>query len=73
MGLFRLLFWFALIAAGLWLWRKAQRPPSTRQQEPDSVPMVRCAQCGVHLPRQSALHSQNHWYCSQQHLEQGPH
>ena len=72
MGLFRLLFWFALIAAGIWLWRKAQGAASPTHKEPDSLPMVRCAHCGVHLPRQSALQNQNRWYCSQQHLEQGP-
>jgi uncharacterized protein len=34
--------------------------------------MVRCARCGVHLPRDRALGNQQLWYCSQAHLEQGP-
>ncbi|SFW84256.1 hypothetical protein EDB98_12047 [Pseudomonas fluorescens] len=34
--------------------------------------MVRCAQCGVHLPRDRALALEQQWYCSQAHLEQGP-
>ncbi|CAI8698909.1 MYND finger [Pseudomonas sp. IT-P12] len=70
----RLLFWIALIAAAVWFWRKfkgsssAPRPPA----EPQAAPMVRCAHCGLHLPRDRALNLQQQWYCSQAHLEQGP-
>ena len=70
----RLLFWIALIAAAVWLWRKfktsSSAPKSSAELEP--APMVRCAHCGVHLPRDRALHLQQQWYCSQAHLEQGP-
>ena len=71
----RLLFWIALIFAAVWLWRKfkasaSSAPSSPRQQ--DASPMVRCAHCGVHLPRDRALSLQQQWYCSQAHLEQGP-
>jgi uncharacterized protein len=70
----RLLFWIALIAAAVWFWRKFKATPSapnaTREQ--DAPPMVRCAHCGVHLPRDRALTLQQQWYCSQAHLEQGP-
>ncbi|MCP2074529.1 UNVERIFIED_ORG: uncharacterized protein J2Y77_003965 [Pseudomonas lini] len=41
-------------------------------QEQDAPPMVRCAHCGVHLPRDRALALEQQWYCSQAHLEQGP-
>jgi uncharacterized protein len=34
--------------------------------------MVRCAHCGVHLPREEALADGRLWYCSQAHLTQGP-
>jgi uncharacterized protein len=34
--------------------------------------MVRCAHCGVYLPREEALTRADQWYCSQAHLEQGP-
>ncbi|MEZ1319542.1 PP0621 family protein [Pseudomonas fluorescens] len=70
----RLLFWIVLIAAAVWFWRKfkgsssAPRPPD----EPQATPMVRCAHCGLHLPRDRALNLQQQWYCSQAHLEQGP-
>ncbi|MBV4456603.1 MULTISPECIES: PP0621 family protein [Pseudomonas] len=70
----RLLFWIALIAAAVWLWRKIKAPASPAQspREQDAAPMVRCAHCGVHLPRDRALSLEQQWYCSQAHLEQGP-
>lgn len=70
----RLLFWIALIAAAIWLWRKFKQPASgtASREEPGATPMVRCAHCGVHLPRDRALGQQQQWYCSQAHLEQGP-
>ncbi|MHA3738174.1 PP0621 family protein [Pseudomonas sp. Eth.TT006] len=70
----RLLFWIALIFAAVWLWRKFKAPASSAQapREQNAAPMVRCAHCGVHLPRDRALNLQQQWYCSQAHLEQGP-
>jgi len=70
----RLLFWIALIAAAVWFWRKFNRPapPARPDAALDATPMVRCAHCGVHLPRDRALNLQQDWYCSQAHLEQGP-
>ncbi|EPL11044.1 hypothetical protein JFV28_07360 [Pseudomonas sp. TH05] len=70
----RLLFWIALIAAAVWFWRKFKRQASAGSPPPEqsATPMVRCAQCGLHLPRDRALSQQQQWYCSQTHLEQGP-
>ncbi|MHA6492511.1 PP0621 family protein [Pseudomonas borbori] len=71
MGLLRLLFWIALIAAAFWLWRRFTRAPQKRDSaESATLPMVRCEQCGVHLPREHALPQADRWYCSQAHLEQ---
>jgi len=69
----RLLFWIALIAAAVWLWRKIKGQASTPRSpaEREATPMVRCAHCGVHLPRDRALSLDQQWYCSQAHLEQG--
>lgn len=76
MGLFRLLFWIAIIFAAIWLWRRYVSPPKKRQRaEPEAdinTPMVRCAHCGVHTPRSHALPHGERWYCSQPHLELGP-
>ncbi|WP_347902086.1 PP0621 family protein [Pseudomonas purpurea] len=72
--MFRLLFWIALIAAAVWLWRKFKSPANNHPApgEQNAPPMVRCAHCGVHVPRDRALMLQQQWYCSQKHLEQGP-
>ncbi|AJE20465.1 PP0621 family protein [Azotobacter chroococcum] len=75
MGLFRLLFWILVIIAVIWLWRRLTRPaapPVTRAEPETPKPMVRCAHCGVHLPREEALADGRLWYCSQAHLTQGP-
>jgi len=71
--MFRLLFWIAVIAAAVWLWRRFNRPAATapKPQEDQPAPMVRCAHCGVHVPRDKALPQEQLWYCSQVHLEQG--
>lgn len=72
MGLFRLLFWIILIAAAIWLWRRlTSKPTPTGKPQQTSVTMVRCAECGVHLPREQALQRHDQWYCSQAHLDQG--
>lgn len=70
----RLLFWIALIAAAFWLWRKFKGGVSTDRPAPSDTPlkMVRCSNCGVHLPNDRAIHRGNEWYCSTAHLEQGP-
>lgn len=70
----RLLIWAALIAAGVWFWRKykASIAPPKQPVDPSAQPMVRCAHCGVHLPKDRALSQQQAWYCTQNHLEQGP-
>lgn len=74
MGLIRLLFWIALIAAAFWLWRRFTRsrgtPPPPRA-EPQ--PMVRCEYCHMHVPLKLAIKQDEHWYCSQVHLEQDRH
>ncbi len=68
----RLLFWIALIAAAVWFWRKFKGQASTPKPpaEREAAPMVRCAHCDVHLPRDRALSLDQQWYCSQAHLEQ---
>ncbi|MBM7063109.1 hypothetical protein JQX08_20520 [Pseudomonas sp. UL073] len=69
----RLLFWIALIAVGYWLWRRFNRPARpAAKAEPGTTPMVRCAHCGVHVPQSLAVQQDQHWYCSQLHLRQGP-
>jgi len=72
----RLLLWVVLIAAAVYFFKRLGKRPVPRKpaQPPESVaaPMVRCAHCGVHLPRDRALNLDQQWYCSQAHLQQGP-
>lgn len=71
--MFRLLFWIALIAIGIWLWRRKNKPANSGSQQADNTQvMVRCAQCNLHVPQREALQRSGNWYCSQQHLELGP-
>jgi uncharacterized protein len=73
MGLFRLLFWIALIVVAIWLWRRLVKPrPDAPRNTSEAPPMVRCAHCGIHVPASEALSSEERWYCSRRHLEQGP-
>lgn len=71
--MFRLLFWIALIAAAVWLWRRFKKTTASAQAMPkddEAAPMVRCVQCGVHVPRDKALAQGTQWFCSQTHLDQ---
>ena len=71
----RLLFWIALIAFAFWLWRRFQQPTTGTETatEPETKPMVRCAHCGVHLPKGSALATGEQWYCSPEHQRLAKH
>lgn len=44
--------------------RRTDVPPSDRPIEN----MVRCAQCGTHVPEKEALKQDGHYYCSRAHL-----
>ncbi|MDY7566511.1 PP0621 family protein [Pseudomonas sp. RTC3] len=81
MGIFvRLILLIALIAAAMHFFKRiGKHPAPSKQAESPEIaaePMVRCAHCGVHLPRDRALSLESNagkqWYCSQTHLEQGP-
>jgi len=77
------LFWTAIFFGGIMIARllairaaKKQQPPpqapsNTGESGADSEAMVRCAHCGVHLPRSEAsLIGQNVW-CSAAHAKLG--
>jgi uncharacterized protein len=72
----RLIMWIALIMAAIWLFKRLKRGPAPRPKaqppEIQAAPMVRCAQCGVHIPQDRALSSGQQWYCSEPHRLQGP-
>ncbi len=64
-----------LLAVGVWLIytllknygrsvEKDEEPAPPSQIEED---MVRCVQCGVHLPRSEAIQSQDEFFCCDEH------
>ena len=54
--------------------RRADRPASRRGRRPTGPhrapeDMVRCAVCGVHLPRSESITSHGEFYCSDEHRQ----
>ena len=79
----KLLFWIVLIILVLFVARVAGRMAAQRQAGPkkkaqaDAAPpalesMVRCAHCGIHLPRSEALLQNGQTWCSAEHARLGP-
>lgn len=65
---------FLLIAVAVWLVISLVRR-MLRQRSKDTLTdrthadMVRCAHCGLHLPKPEALVQDGEFFCSRQHLE----
>lgn len=79
----KLLFWVVLIIAVLFVARIAARMAAARQADeqkparrnppPAAAPesMVRCAHCGIHLPRSEAVLQNGLTWCSTEHAALG--
>jgi len=52
-----------------WILKSYKKKVERRADRPalESEDMVRCAQCGVHLPRSESLASEQSFYCSADH------
>jgi uncharacterized protein len=48
---------------------RQRRQQQVTRAKPKAVDSVQCAHCGLHLPREEALHRGNAFYCSQAHLK----
>ncbi len=46
--------------------------PKRMARNTDPEQMVRCAHCGIHLPRSEAVLSGGHTWCSREHAKLGP-
>lgn len=63
-----------LIALVAWLLLRmlknwANKKTLSRQNDPAELEtVVRCQHCGLHIPKNEALQSDNKYYCSQEHL-----
>lgn len=66
----KLLVVLLALLLGVWLWRRGRR---VRMQDGGArrgvvpQPMICCARCGVHLPREAAVAGRNGLYCSDAH------
>lgn len=64
----RLLFIIAIVAVVYWWFKSARKPEQRKQDEPPRAEdMVRCAECGVHLPRSESFLVGGKFYCSEAH------
>lgn len=73
----RLLLLVALAAVVFLLFKAFRRRAAKSQvqsgQEDQAEDMVRCSQCGVHLPKPEAIQVDGHYFCSESHRrEQHP-
>ena len=64
-----------LLGLALWLiitllkhYRRSIDEPSPAQ--PESQDMVRCATCGVHLPKAESIEKSGEYYCCTEHSQQ---
>ena len=64
----RLLFLFAIVAVVYLLFRSFRKTAS-RRDSAAAEDMVRCAHCGVHLPRGESVRADGRDYCSAEHRD----
>lgn len=69
------LFW--LLVAGLAIWYFFLRPRRPQVGRAPAQPaagenMVRCAQCGLNLPKGESLMADQRYYCCEEHRSLGP-
>lgn len=64
----RILLFFAGIALVVWiLVRLARGPRPSQRPRVKSGDTVKCARCGVYVPREDAVRDGERYYCSEQH------
>ena len=57
------------IAAGVYLLLKSYRKNLPKQDNAVAEDMVRCAHCGVHLPKGESVQDGGHFFCGAQHRD----
>lgn len=64
----RLLFLLAVVIVVYLLLRSFRKQPPKQQDVPAAAEeMVRCAKCGVHLPKSESILAGGNFYCSDAH------
>lgn len=64
----RLIFLIAIVAV-IYLIIRSYRKDVPRQDKPVVDDMVRCAQCGVHLPKRESVQSGGLYFCCAEHRD----
>jgi uncharacterized protein len=70
----RLIVLIVLVVLAVWLVRRALRGPAPAQTKPAKEQpgeLIRCAHCGLHLPRAEARQAQGALFCSEDHARRG--
>jgi len=73
-GLFRVILLALLIWLIIGLYRRfkalgeQRQDQKSKQQSRPIENMVRCEQCGTHVPEKEAIERHGHYYCSRAHL-----
>ena len=63
----RLIFLFAVGAVVYWLLKSYAKQPQKKEDTFVAEDMVRCSQCGVHLPKSESILSGGQFFCSEEH------
>ncbi len=63
----RLLFLLAVVVAVYLLLRSFRRRTSGQDASASAEEMVRCAHCGLHLPKSESVPAGGNYYCSDAH------
>jgi uncharacterized protein len=66
----RLLFFLAIAAVVYWLLKTYRKQPPGQDVPDTTEDMVRCVQCGVHLPKSESILADGKFYCSDVHRRQ---
>lgn len=65
----RLLFLFAIVAVVYLLVRSYRRNAATSEDSGVAEDMVRCAHCGVHLPKGESVEADGQFFCGAEHRD----
>ena len=63
----RLIFILAVVAVVYWLLKSYLKQPPQKSSPEPSEDMVRCAQCGVHLPKSESILTGGEYFCGEAH------
>ncbi|HEX5338983.1 MAG TPA: PP0621 family protein [Gallionella sp.] len=67
----RLLFLIAIVAVIYLLFRSYRKPEIRRDEAAAPEDMVRCAHCGVHLPKSESVRDGEQFFCCAAHRDAG--